>query len=168
MILLKMAFQNISPEEAFSKIKHYCAYQERSHGEVKNKLYLLGVCKENSDQIIADLITENYLNEERFAANFAGGKFRIRQWGKNKITQSLRMKQVSDPNIKKALKEIDEAEYLTTFRKLAEKKMETLSGERNILVKKRKLRNFLLQRGYEINYITEEVQKIGRKVPARH
>jgi len=82
------------------------------------------------DQIIADLIAENYLNEERFAITYAGGKFRIKHWGKNKIKQSLKQKQVSDYFIKKALKEIDEAAYVKTFKMLSEQKMKMLKSEK--------------------------------------
>jgi regulatory protein len=158
-----MAFLKFTPEQVLSKIKHYCAYQERSHAEVRNKLYSFGLHRKEVEEIIADLIGENFLNEERFAVNFAGGKFRIKSWGKNKIKQSLKLKQVSDYCIKKALKEIDEADYLKTFKRLAEQKMKLLHSEKNILVKKRKLQNFLLQKGYEISFIIEEVNKIGRK-----
>ena len=85
---------------------------------------------------------ENYLNEERFAITYAGGKFRIKHWGKNKIKQALKLKQVSDYCIKKALKEIDETDYMRTFEKLSEQKMKTLKSEKNIFVKKRSCRIF--------------------------
>lgn len=106
------------------------------------------------------LITENYLNEERFAIMYAGGKFRMRQWGKNKITQSLKFKQISDYCIKKALKEIDENDYRKTFFKLAEKKLKSLKSEKNIFIKKRKLQDFLIRKGYEYQLIREVVNGI--------
>ncbi len=157
-----MAVQNFTPDQANQKIKHYCAYQERSHAEVKNKLYSFGLHRQDVDQIIANLIEENYLNEERFAIIYAGGKFRINHWGKNKIKQSLKFKQVSDYCIKKALKEIDQADYIKTFKKLSEQKLKTLISEKNILAKKRKLQDFLLMKGYENDLVNEEVRKIGR------
>ena len=158
-----MLLQTVSPEQAKFKIKQYCAYQERCHAEVKDKLYSFGLHRKEVDEILAGLIVENYLNEERFAIAYAGGKFRINDWGKNKIKQSLKQKQVGDYCIKKALKEIDTANYIKTFEKLAEQKIKTLKSEKNILSKKRKLQNFLLQKGYEMSLISEAVKKIGEK-----
>lgn len=158
-----MAFQNFTPEQAIPKIKQYCVYQERCHAEVRDKLYSYGLYKKELEPIISLLITENYLNEERFAIMYAGGKFRMNQWGKIKIKQALKGKQVSDYCIKKALKEIDEMHYQKTFQKLAEQKLKTIKSEKNIFVKKRKLQDYLLQKGYESSMISEEVLKIGRK-----
>jgi regulatory protein len=158
-----MALQNFTPEQSIPKIKQYCAYQERCHAEVKDKLYSFGLHRKDVDEIIAGLIVENYLNEERFSIRYAGGKFRIKHWGKNKIKQSLKQKQVSDYCIKKALKEIDSPDYLKTFEKLVGKKMNTLKSEKNIFVKKRKLQDYLLQKGYESELVYKEVAKIGKK-----
>ncbi|MGN6194080.1 MAG: regulatory protein RecX [Ginsengibacter sp.] len=139
-----MSFPTFTAEQAVSKIKQYCAYQERCHAEVRDKLYSFGLRKTEVEEIISELITENYLNEERFAIHFAGGKFRMKQWGKIKIKQALKAKQVSDYCIRKALKEIDSKEYQKTFQKLAEQKLKTLKSERNIFIKKRKMQDFLL------------------------
>ena len=158
-----MALQNFTPEQSIPKIKQYCGYQERCHAEVKDKLYSFGLHRKDVDEIIAGLIGENYLNEERFAIQYAGGKFRIKHWGKNKIKQALKVKQVSEYCIKKALKEIDYSDYLKTFVKLAEQKMNTLKSEKIIFVKKRKLQDHLLQKGFESELIYKEVAKIGKK-----
>jgi len=155
-----MAFQNFTPQQSVPKIKQYCAYQERCHAEVRDKLYSFGLNKIEVEEIISTLITENYLNEERFAIHYAGGKFRMKQWGKIKIKQALKFKQVSDYCIKKALKEIDAQEYQKTFEKLAEQKLKTLKGEKKIFIKKRKLQDFLLQKGYEIQIVAEAVKKV--------
>ena len=163
ILLLKMALQNFTPEQAIPKIKQYCAYQERCHAEVKDKLYSFGLHRKDVDEIIVLLIGENYLNEERFAIHYAGGKFRMKHWGKNKIKQALKQKQVSDYCIKKALKEIDDADYIKTFEKLVEQKMKTLKSEKNIFIKKKKLQGFLLMKGYGSELINEEVGKIGKR-----
>jgi regulatory protein len=155
-----MAFQHFTPQQSVPKIKQYCAYQERCHAEVRDKLYSFGLNKIEVEEIISGLITENYLNEERFAIHYAGGKFRMKQWGKNKIKQSLKFKQVSDYCIRKALKEIDSKEYEKTFQKLAEQKVKTLKSEKNIFVKKRKLQDFLIQKGYEKEKIREAVNNL--------
>jgi regulatory protein len=139
----------LTKEQAIQKLKHYCGYQERSHSEVKEKLYSLGIWKKEHDEIISTLIEENYLNEERFAIAFAGGKFRMKQWGRVKIKYELKQKQVSEYNIKKALKEIDEDAYLQILKKLYEEKWDSLKGEQNRFIKMTKTRNYLLQKGYE-------------------
>ena len=155
-----MGFQNFTPQQSLPKIKQYCAYQERCHSEVRDKLYSFGLHKDEVEEIIYTLITENYLNEERFAILYAGSKFRMKQWGKNKIKQSLKFKQISDYCIKKALKEFDDENYKKAFQKLAEQKLKTLKGERNIFIKKRKLQDFLLQKGYENELVIEMVKNI--------
>ena len=118
--------KQLTKEQALQKLKHYCAYQERCHSEVKEKLYNLGVWKKDHDEIIASLIEENYLNEERFAIAFAGGKFRVKQWGRVKIKYELKQKQVSEYSIKKAMKQIGEEEYLALLHKLTEEKYAAL------------------------------------------
>ena len=109
---------------------------------------------------MATLIEENYLNEERFAIAFAGGKFRIKQWGRVKIKYELKQKQVSEYCIKKALTTIDADDYEKVLQKLSEQKLKTLKSEKNIFIKKRKLQDFLLQRGFEMDLIREVVKKI--------
>jgi regulatory protein len=140
---------SISPEKALQKLKHYCGYQERTHYEVKQKLYSLGLSKKNAEQIILQLIEENYLNEERFATTFASGKLRIKGWGKIKITHELRQKKISEYCIRKALNSIDKIEYIQVFKRQADKKWRLLHREKNIFVKKSKWRSYLLQRGFE-------------------
>ena len=143
-----MIRKQLSKEQALQKLKHYCGYQERSHSEVKEKLYSLGVWKKDHDEIIAALIEENYLNEERFALAFARGKFRMKQWGRVKIKYELKQRQVSEYSIKKALKQIDEEEYMTSLKKLAEDRYASLKGEQ-YLVRKKKTIDYLMQKGYE-------------------
>jgi regulatory protein len=133
---------------ALQKLKHYCGYQERCHSEVKEKLYSLSVRKKDQDEIMATLIEGNYLNEERFAIQFAVGKFRINQWGRIKIKTELKKRQVGDYLINKALKQIDEKEYSQTLNKLAAKKYATLKNEQDF-TRKKKTMDYLLGKGYE-------------------
>ena len=148
----------LTKEQALQKLKHYCAYQERCHSEVKDKLYKLGVWKKEHDEIMATLIEENYLNEERFAIAFAGGKFRVKQWGRVKIKYELKQKQVSEYCIKKALKQIEEGDYLKVLNKLAKEKYASLKREQ-YLVRKKKTMNFLIGKGYEIELVKEAMEK---------
>jgi regulatory protein len=142
----------LTKEQALQKLKHYCAYQERCHNEVKEKLYDLGIWKKDHDDIIATLIEENYLNEERFAIAFAGGKFRIKKWGRVKIKYELKQKQVSEYCIKKALKQIQEDEYEKVLEKLAIEKYASLKNEQ-YLIRKKKTMNYLIARGFEIDLV---------------
>jgi regulatory protein len=151
--------KQLTKEQALQKLKHYCAYQERSHSEVQSKLYDLGVRKAEHDDIIAALIEENYLNEQRFAIAFAGGKFRMKQWGKVKIEYELKQRQVSAYCIKKALKQIAEEEYLQTLQKLAEEKYAALKSEQ-YLVRKKKTMDYLVQKGFEHTLVSNVVQSI--------
>ena len=146
----------LTKEQALIKIKHFCAYQERCHKEVKDKLNSIGIQRTDSDWIIATLIEENYLNEERFAIQYAGGKFRIKQWGKNKIRYSLKGKLLSEYCINKALKSIDDKLYNETLHQLAEKKYATFKEEQ-VLLRKKKTIDYLLQKGYEAELVFQVV-----------
>jgi regulatory protein len=154
--------KHLTKEQALQKIKHYCAYQERCHQEVKEKLYQLGVWKNEQDQIMATLIEENYLNEERFAIAFAGGRFRIKHWGRVKIKYELKQKQVSEYCIKKALKQISEEDYQQLLQKLATEKYASLKGEQ-YLVRKKKTMDYLFQRGFEGELVSEALKSIIEK-----
>jgi regulatory protein len=154
--------KQLTKEQALQKLKHYCAYQERSHHEVKEKLYALGVWKKDHDEIIATLIEENYLNEERFAIAFAGGKFRVKQWGRVKIKYELKQKQVSEYCIKKAMKQIDEEEYIKVLNKLAKDKYNSLKADQ-WLTRKKKTMDYLMGRGFEPALITGIVNSITDK-----
>ncbi|HMT96603.1 MAG TPA: regulatory protein RecX [Ferruginibacter sp.] len=151
---------NIGKEKAWQKIKHYCAYQERSHKEVKEKLYGFGLYKADVEMLLTQLIEENYLNEERFALAFAGGKFRMKQWGRQKIKYELKQKQVSDYCIKKALAAIDGEQYEKVLYKMATGKLNALKTEKNLLLKKRKLQQYLMQKGFETAIITKVIDEL--------
>ena len=155
-----MQKQNIGVEEALKKIKYYCTYQERNHQETKEKLYSFGLYKNEVEQLLSQLVEENYLNEERFAMAFAGGKFRIKQWGRVKIKYELKQKRVSDYCIKAALKVIDEMDYENTLQQLATAKLKTLKSEKNIFVKKSKLQQYLIHKGFEAGLISAIVNSI--------
>jgi regulatory protein len=146
--------KQLSKEQALQKAKHYCGYQERSHYEVREKLYALGMHKQQVEELISQLIEENYLNEERFAIEFAGGKFRMKQWGRVKIKYELKQKKVSEYCIKKALKQIDEDDYLKSLNTLARKKWNSIKGEGvNHFVKMSKTTTYLMQKGFESDLI---------------
>jgi regulatory protein len=149
----------IGKEQAIQRIRHYCAYQERAQQEVRDKLYELGMTMDEVEEIMSDLIAENFLNEERFATQFAGGHFRIKGWGKVKIQHALQQKRVSSYNIKIGLKAIDEDAYLKTLQQLASKKWNSLKDERG-LSRMAKTYAFLHQRGFEPILYQPVVQKL--------
>lgn len=152
----------LTKEQALQKAKTFCAYSERCHKDVKEKLFSLGLFSQQVNEIVATLIEENYLNEERYAQSFASGHFRQKQWGRVKIKQALVQKNVSAYCIKKAMETIDENEYRKTLQKLFYNKINLLKTEKNIFIKKSKLCNYLLQKGYEgslINDLLSELKK---------
>jgi regulatory protein len=144
-----------------AKLQHYCAYQERSHSEVKYKCLELGLRGEEVDEVIAELVSENFLNEERFARAFAGGKFRSKQWGRKKILAELKQRQVSAYCIKKGMEEIDEEAYEQALTMLATKKYESLRGE-ELFKRKYKVVQYLLQKGYESELAQPIVEQIAK------
>ena len=155
-----MQVQNrLTKEQGLEKIKPYCAYQERCHREVKEKLYSYGLRKAEVEEILSFLIEENYLNEERFAVQFAGGKFRIKQWGKKKIQYELQQKGISSFLIKLSLQEIGDEAYLSTLNKLAQKKWDSLKKEQ-YLVKQAKTYAYLVQKGYESAFISKAIAQL--------
>ena len=143
-------------------MRQYCAYQERSHYEVQQKLYELGIRRQDQDEIISTLIEEDYLNEERFAKAFAGGKFRMKDWGRKKIYYALKEKKVSEYSIKKAIKEIDEEEYLKNLKELAQEKYEFLKDEQ-YPVRKKKTIDYMLQKGYEFDLVTRALNELANQ-----
>ncbi len=155
-----MDFKKFTPQQSLPKAKHFCAYQERCHSEVKDKLFGFGLNAKEVDEIISTLIEENYLNEERFAIAFAGGHFRSKKWGKVKIKYALSQKKVGQYCIKKALQSINEKDYLTTLQKLFDEKIKALKSEKNIFIKKRKLQDYLLQKGYELDWVKGLVAEV--------
>ena len=145
--------------EATKKLESYCAYQERCHKEVNQKLRDMGMIPQAIDQIISQLIQENYLNEERFAQSFARGKFNIKKWGKNRIVNELKFRGISIYNIKTALKEIDDSQYTETLDALAKKKLAQIK-ENNLQKKKKKLADYLLYRGWESHLVYEITKRL--------
>lgn len=141
---------------ALQKIKSWCAYQERSQQETRQKLGTFGLQADDIEGIIAELIKENFLNEERFAMAFAGGKFRIKQWGKNKIKSGLKNHRISAYCIDKALKSIDEEEYKRTILRIIEKKMRP-SAEPDVQRQLFRVMNYLVSRGFEAESVKEYI-----------
>ena len=138
----------VSKEEALKKMQRYCAYQDRCHQEVRKKLMTMGVYPDWREEVIVELIQENFLNEERFARSFARGKFRMKQWGKLRILRELKQRDISEYCIRKAMDEIEEEDYLKTLQLLIEKKANQLK-ETDSYKKRNKIVQYLLQRGYE-------------------
>jgi regulatory protein len=143
-----------NPEVALTKAEHFCAYQERSQQEVRNKLYEWGLWPDAVEQTISRLIEGNFLNEDRFAKAYTKGKFNQKAWGRIKIKQGLKLKRVPDVLIKKALLTIDLDDYLATLTRLLEKKAASVS-EKNEYKLRYKLQQYAMSRGYEADLIAE-------------
>lgn len=148
-----------SIKEAKQKIEYFCVYQERCHEEVVSKLRSMKMDSDEIDQIMVHLIAENFLSEERFACSFARGKHRIKHWGKIRITNELKFRNISQILINTALKEITVEEYLETFHALAERHWETIR-EKNTLKKRKKFCDYMLRRGFESNLVYDKVKEL--------
>src|SRR5690554_2446292 len=153
-----MNSEGLSVEEAKRKLEYYCSYQDRCYKEVIAKLKTLGIFQSAIDHILDHLVAHDFLNEERFAKSFARGKHRIKGWGRRRIEQELKFREISAFNIKMALKEIEE-EYLSNFYSLADIKWQTIN-EKSLQNKKRKWVDFLMRRGYESHLIYDYLKEL--------
>lgn len=146
-------------EEATRKLEYFCSYQDRCHDEVLQKLKSLRMIPQAIDHIMAHLIEHNFLNEERFACSFARGKWRIKHWGKRRIIQELKLRGISKYNIDKALKEINEDDYIQNFDTLAQEQWDKIR-ETSTLKKKKKVADFLLRKGYESHLVFDKIEQL--------
>jgi regulatory protein len=151
-----------SVQEALKKIEHYCAYQERCHDEVVQKLRTMKMDADEIDTIIVKLIQDNFLNESRFACSFARGKHRIKFWGKIRIVNELKFRNIGQYNINLALKEISNEEYLDTFDKIALRNWDSIK-ETNLQKKRKKFCDYLLRKGFESNLIYDKAKELERQ-----
>ena len=147
-------------DEAKRKLEYYCSYQERCHYEVVEKLRGMNMIPQVVDTIVVHLIENNFLNEERFALSFARGKHNIKKWGKIRIVNELKFRNISKYNIEKALKEIPQELYLNTFHETAEKHWDAIK-ETNLQKKKKKFCDYLLRKGFESHLIFEKLNDLS-------
>ena len=152
-------YKSYTIKEALAKLQKYCAYQDRCHKEVEQKLKQMRMIPEAIERITVDLIQDNHLNEERFAKAYVRGKFSIKKWGKVRLTLELKQRQISKYIIKTALAEINPDDYLQTCHALAEKKAPTLA-ETNPFKRKKKLADYLLYRGWESHLVYDKVNAL--------
>jgi len=151
--------KSFTVDEFQKKMEHYCVYQDRCHQEVERKMGEYQLIPEAQEKILLHLMQHNFLNEERFSKSFARGKFRIKNWGKQRIVRELNFRNISSYNIKTALKEINEEDYLQTIYIITENKNNNIF-EKNIHKRKKKLTDFLLRKGFEYDLIFKTVKDI--------
>lgn len=151
--------KRFTPTEALTKIQRYCAYQERSHKEVRNKLFEYGLFASQVDELLSRLITDGFLNEERFAKAFAGGKFRMKKWGRLKIKNELEFMGLTKNCIQRGLNEIEQADYRTTLKTLLKKKSAAVQ-ETNLFKKRDKIARYAIGKGYEPELVWEYVRDL--------
>lgn len=151
--------QNLTPSQALTKLQRYCAYQDRCHQEVRRKLVLLGVRGDDLENIIADLIQDNFLDEERFARSYVRGKYTLKRWGRLKILKELRQKNISPYCLKKGMTEIEDDIYNDNLRHLAERKLAELTTE-DKYKRWQKTSQYLWNKGYENELITPLLQEL--------
>jgi regulatory protein len=153
--------KRLTPQEALARMYRYCAYQERSHQEVKNKLYTFGLFKSEVEELITRLITEGFLNEERFAKAFAGGKFRMQKWGRIKIVHELEARGLTKNCIKAGLREIDDDDYRNALQDLLDKKAAQIHEE-DVFVKRDQLARYAIQKGFEPDLVWQLLKQQNR------
>jgi regulatory protein len=146
-------------EQALSRLQRYCTYQDRCHIEVERKLTEMRMIPQAKEQIIISLIEDDYLNEERFALAFVKGKFRIKKWGRIRLKAELKKRKISKYLIKSALEQISEKDYLFTFEELANRKANSIKAN-SILLKKKKLADYLIYRGWESSLVNNKVNQL--------
>ena len=151
--------KKIELAEARQKIASYCAYQERAHSEVEEKLYSYGLHRDEVEELLAWLISENFVNEERFAITFAGGKFRVKRWGKLKIKMYLQQRKVSEYSINKALAAIDETTYTESVDYLIERATHNLKAK-NIYEFRDKISRSVIAKGYEPELVWDRIKRL--------
>jgi len=148
-----MKQQSFTIEQAMRAAEHFCAYQERCHQDVERKLKKMGMIQDAIDQIIPHLLQHNFLNETRFAKAFAGGKFRIKKWGRNRIKRELKMRGINKRTIDIGLAEISDNDYREAFETLSRKRNSQLESETNKYKRRKKLADYLLYRGWESHLV---------------
>ena len=151
--------KKLTPNQATIKAQLSCAYQERCQQEMRDKLFEWGLYSNDVENIIANLISDNFLNEERFAKAYAGGKFRIKKWGRIKIKIELKKRKISDYCIRKGLSEIEEADYLKTLKEIIiKKRKETPKGK--IQIRNYKAAQYAISRGFEGDLVWDIIKEI--------
>ncbi|MFN8340786.1 MAG: regulatory protein RecX [Cyclobacteriaceae bacterium] len=156
--------QSVGRTALAQKIRHFCAFQERSHSEVRKKLLDLGAKGDTLEEIIVELIADGFLNEERFAKAYAGGKFRMKHWGRIKIERGLQNHGVSARCIATGMKEIPEDDYLNVVRRLIEQKMSE-ETEQDLFIRRDKVSRFLIGRGFEPDLVWEQLKREFGSIP---
>ena len=151
--------KSYSLKEAKKKLEYFCSYQERCHKEVEEKLKELGMIQSASQEIISQLIKEDYLNETRFAKTFARGKFRIKKWGKNRILKEFKFRNISEYNIKMGMQELTDSEYENSFYNLFEKRKKSVE-HLPIEEQKKKIYSYLSYRGWEHQKIYDALNQL--------
>lgn len=152
----------LSKDDALDLMQKYCVYQDRCQSEIRTRLIEHGVYGDDLEEVIAELISDDFINEERFAKSYTRGKFKIKGWGRIKILKELKFRKISDYSIKKGMLEIDEDDYYEKLYRLLEKKLETLN-ESDIWMLRKKLTSFGTQKGYEYDIIKEVVNSLVNK-----
>ena len=158
-IMFEKKKKSFTVDQIKRKLENYCVYQDRCHKEVEQKMWEFHLIPEARELILLSLMKDNFLNEERFAKSYARGKFRIKSWGKPRIVRELKFRDISTYNIKTALKEIDEQEYISTIYRITENRNEVIS-EPNEYKRRQKLIDFLMRKGFENDLIFKTVKDV--------
>jgi len=156
---MKQTSEKNSFKEVLSSLERFCAYQERCTMEIEQKLKEYPLTDEDKSSLITQLTQSDLLNENRFATNYARGKFRIKKWGKIRIQQKLRSKKIAEESIQHALNQLDPIEYKEVFNALSARKLEGIKTN-DVHKKRKKLGDMLLYRGWEFEMVYDKVREL--------
>jgi regulatory protein len=143
-------------QQAKAKAAKYCAYQERTQQDVRDKLYQYGLYSDDVEEVLAELISDGFVNEERYAQAYCRGKFNQNKWGRIKIEMGLKQKSISPYCIRKGMKEIEEKDYRQQLTELCERKWQSLEGE-DSYPRKNKTARYLMGKGYETELVWKTI-----------
>lgn len=144
--------------QAYRKAADYCASQDRCISEMQKKLRYWNIDKAYLSKIIARLIEEGFIDEKRFAINYAGGKFKIKGWGRLKIAAGLSARNIPASLIRQVLSSFQLDEYTLFLEKLLQKKLRQLGG--NTPENRQKAAYFVASRGFEPGLIATQLHDI--------
>lgn len=156
-----MQKQKFTAEEALERLQNYCAKEDRSRYQIEKKLYSWTIPTQLHDDIVTELIQDNFLNEERFAITYARSKMRMNRWGRQKIQQGLGQHRVSQQNIRNAIEKLDRATYLENLETLLHKKWKSLAEKGTVFERKQKLSRYLLQRGFLFSEFSDLIDELN-------
>ena len=141
------------------KAARFCAYQERAPLEVRKKLGGYGLTGDEIEQVLRELVSEGFLNENRFAMSYAKGKLRIKKWGKLRIRMGLEQYKIDPSCIARGLEAIPNDEYEEVLKQHVNKKWQSVNIT-DPFIRNHKVAQYLMSKGFEPDLIWEHLKDL--------